>query len=207
MKTNYYTIKQIADELGVTKPAITKYMSKSFRSKYTKKQGNRILIDEDGFADIRQHFADSSHVKTQTNRKVNDNLSQSNRKLFDNVNDDNRIADQAYQDTLKAKDETIELLKKQLATKDEQLASMHKLMDQNQQLLLNTQAENQRLLSLQESSPKGSQNVQDGTFTDKSTKSTQDKKTPPESSQKQSKDDQDITNRLNKKRHWWNRLF
>lgn len=73
MKTNYYTIKQIADELGVTKPAITKYMSKSFRSKYTKKQGNRILIDEDGFADIRQHFADSSHVKTQTNRKVNDN--------------------------------------------------------------------------------------------------------------------------------------
>ena len=51
-------------------------------------------------------------------------------------------------------------------------------MDQNQQLLLNTQAENQRLLSLQESSPKGSQNVQDGTFTDKSTKSTQDKKRP-----------------------------
>ncbi len=42
MKTNYYTIKQIADEIGVTKPAITKYMSKSFRSKYTKKQGNRI---------------------------------------------------------------------------------------------------------------------------------------------------------------------
>ncbi|WP_404809676.1 DUF536 domain-containing protein [Limosilactobacillus reuteri] len=29
-------------------------------------------------------------------------------------------------------------MEKQLATKDEQLASMHKLMDQNQQLLLNT---------------------------------------------------------------------
>lgn len=203
-----YTIKQIADELGVTKPAITKYMSKSFRSKYTKKQGNRILIDEGGFADIKQHFADSSHVKTQTNRKVNDNLSQSKHKLFDNVNDGNRNADKAYQNTLKAKDETIELLKKQLATKDEQLASMHKLMDQNQQLLLNTQAENQRLLSLQESSPEGSQNVQVGDFTDDLTKSsTQDKKTPPESSQKQSKDDQDIINRLNKKRHWWNRLF
>lgn len=171
MKTNYYTIKQIADELGVTKLAITKYMSKSFRSKYTKKQGNRILVDKDGFDDIRQHFADSSHIKTQTNRKVNVNLSQSNRKLFDNINDENRIADQTYQETLKAKDETIELLKKQLATKDEQLASMHKLMDQNQQLLLNTQAENQRLLSLQESSPEGSQNVHDGDFTDDSTKS------------------------------------
>lgn len=207
MKTNYYTIKQIADELGVTKPAITKYMSKSFRSKYTKKQGNRILIDDDGFADIKQHFADSSHTKTQNNRKINDNISQSKRKLFDNVNDGNRIAANSYQDTLKAKDGTIELLKKQLATKDEQLASMHKLMDQNQQLLLNTQAENQRLLSLQESSPKGSQNVQDGNFTDKLTKFTQDKKTPPESSQKQSKDNQDIINRLNKKRHWWNRLF
>lgn len=56
---------------------------------------------------------------------------------------------------------------------------MHKLMDQNQQLLLNTQAENQRLLSLQESSPEGSQNVHDGDFTDDSTKSsTQDKKRP-----------------------------
>lgn len=75
MKTNYYTIKQIADELGVTKLAITKYMSKSFRSKYTKKQGNRILVDKDGFDDIRQHFADSSHIKTQTNRKVIENFS------------------------------------------------------------------------------------------------------------------------------------
>lgn len=207
MKTNYYTIKQIADELGVTKPAITKYMSKSFRSKYTKKQGNRILVNKAGFADIKQHFANSSHARTQSNLKVDDNLSQSKRKLSENVNDDKRIAGQTYLDTLKAKDETIELLKKQLATKDEQLASMHKLMDQNQQLLLNTQAENQRLLSLQESNPKGSQNVQDGDFTDDSTKSTQDNKKPLESSQKQSRDEQDIVNHLNKKKRWWDRLF
>lgn len=201
MKTNYYTIKQIADEIGVTKPAITKYMSESFRSKYTKKQGNRILIDKDGFTDIKQHFANSAHIKTQTYRKVNDKLSKSKCKLFDNVNDGNRIGYKAYQDTLKAKNETIELLKKQLTTKDEQLASMHKLMDQNQQLLLNTQAENQRLLSLQENNSERHQSVQDGDFT----KTPQDKKKSPESSQNQSRNDQDIINR--KKKHWWNRLI
>ncbi|OYS61430.1 hypothetical protein CBG01_11070 [Limosilactobacillus reuteri] len=36
MKTNYYIIKQTADALRVTKPAITEYMSKSFCSKYMK---------------------------------------------------------------------------------------------------------------------------------------------------------------------------
>ncbi|OTA42759.1 hypothetical protein A8C46_09505 [Ligilactobacillus salivarius] len=205
---NLYTIRQIANKVGVTKPAVTKYMSKSFRSKYTKKQGNRILIDENGFADIKQHFADSSHTKTRINQKVNDDLSKSNRKLFDDIEDGNRFAGKSYQDTVKAKDETIEFLKKQLATKDEQLASMHKLMDQNQQLLLNTQAENQRLFLLQESGAESSKNVQDGNFTDNSTKSsTQDKKKPLESSQKQSRDEKDIVNRLNKKKHWWNRLF
>lgn len=205
--SNLYTIRQIANKVGVTKPAVTKYMSKSFRSKYTKKQGNRILIDEDGFTDIKQHFADSSHTKTQIDQKVNDGLLKSNRKLFDDIDDGNRFAGNPYQDTLKAKDETIEFLKKQLATKDEQLASMHKLMDQNQQLLLNTQAENQRLL-LQESNAESSQNIRDGNFIDDSTKSsTQDKKKPLESSQKQSRDEQDIVNRLNKKKHWWTRLF
>lgn len=207
MNSTFYTIRQIADELGVTKPAITKYMSKSFRSKYTKNQGNRILIDKAGVDDIKQHFADSSHVKIQNDRKVNDNLSKSNRKLFDKVNDGNRTVDKDYNDILKAKDETIELLKKQLATKDDQLASMHKLMDQNQQLLLNTQAENQRLLSLQESRPESSQNVQDGDFTDNLHKTPQNKKKAPGRSQKQSRDDRGITNRLNKKKHWWNRLL
>ncbi len=37
MTLKTYTVKQIVDEIGVTKPAVTKYMSKSFRSKYMKR--------------------------------------------------------------------------------------------------------------------------------------------------------------------------
>ncbi len=37
MTLKTYTVKQIVDEIGVTKPAVTKYMLKSFRSKYMKR--------------------------------------------------------------------------------------------------------------------------------------------------------------------------
>lgn len=117
---------------------------KLFGLSIQKKQGNRLLIDPAGERIIKAHFKDSAHVKSKTNQKDADNLAKSDRKAIDNDS------------LLKSKDETIELLKKQLATKDEQLkrradelASMHKLMDQNQQLLLNTQEENKRLLALQ----------------------------------------------------------
>lgn len=178
MATNYKTVKQLSDQIGVSKPAITKFMTETFRSKYTKKQGNRLLIDNAGERVIKAHFKDSLHVKSKTNHKDNDNLTKSNRKVIDNVVDQEKL--------LKSKDDTIELLKKQLATKDEQLkrradeiSSMHKLMDQNQQLLLNTQEENKRLLALQapaESSP----NVQEGDFEEKTTNSSSESKKPVE---------------------------
>jgi hypothetical protein len=165
MAKKYKTVKELSEQLDVTKPAITKFMTESFRSKYTKKQGNRLLIDTAGELVIKEHFNGSVHVKSKTNRKVNDNES-----------------------LLKSKDETIDLLKKQLATKDEQLkhrsdeiASMHKLMDQNQQLLLNTQEENKRLLALQAPSD-STQNVQDGDFVEKMANSSAKEQKPSEDS-------------------------
>ncbi|MCC4478089.1 hypothetical protein LMB76_07650 [Limosilactobacillus reuteri] len=172
MPAKYKTVKQLSDQIGVSKPAITKFMTETFRSKYTKKQGNRLLIDSAGERVIKAHFKTSVHVKSKTNQKDIDNLTKSNRKVNDN------------ESLLKAKDETIELLKKQLATKDEQLkrradeiTSMHKLMDQNQQLLLNTQEENKRLLALQ-APVENAQNVQEGDFQEKTTNSSSKKQTP-----------------------------
>ena len=68
IKTNYYTIKQIADELGVTKPAITEYMSKSFCSKYMKNKVTE-FINKTEVTDIKQHFVDSLHPKVQSKHK------------------------------------------------------------------------------------------------------------------------------------------
>lgn len=143
MVNKHKTVKQLSDELGVSKPAITKYMMKTFRSKYTKMQGNRLLIDTTGTRNIKEHFKESVHTKTNINRKSNDNLS-----INDNQND-----------VTKAKDE-------QLKQRAEEISSMHKLMDQNQQLLLNTQKENKRLVALQ-LPPDSSQDVQDGDFKEK----------------------------------------
>lgn len=54
MSTNRYTIKQLSDELGVTKPGIRKLMNSSFRKRYTTITGNR------------NHFGNH---KTETDRK------------------------------------------------------------------------------------------------------------------------------------------
>lgn len=174
MAIKYKTVKELSEQLGVSKPAITKFMTEAFRSKYTKKQGNRLLIDVDGEHVIKAHFKDSSHVKSETNQKGNDNLTIHYRKVIDN------------ESLLKSKGETIELLKKQLATKDEQLkrradeiTSMHKLMDQNQRLLLNTQEENKRLLALQ-TPAENAQNVQEGDFKEKTTNSSSEERKPSE---------------------------
>lgn len=97
------TVREIAEMLGVSKPAITKYMSKSFRKQYTTKDGNRLLIDDAGIADIKEHFANSIHTKSKSNQKVNENLSESNRKVNDN-----------QQKVIDAKDKTIAILEQQL---------------------------------------------------------------------------------------------
>lgn len=139
MPTRRYTIRELADELHVTKPGIRKLMTDSFRKQYTETEGNRILINSAGARVIRKHFRrykNDNKSKTETKTK---NSSQKQREtVFDTVTNT----------VISAKQETIDMLKEQLKAKDDQIANMQKLMDQNQQLLLNTQAENKRLLAL-----------------------------------------------------------
>lgn len=103
-KKEEYTIKQIADELGVSKAAIQQKMDKEFRSKFIskKKINNRltIVINEQGYLKLKQK---------SKNKKVNQN------KIDDNV---------------------IEVLKRQLEQKDEQIEKLQILLNQSQQLQL-----------------------------------------------------------------------
>ena len=179
MSTNRYTIKQLSDELGVTKPGIRKLMNSSFRKRYTTVTGNRILINESGAKVIRDHFGNH---KTETK--------DSSQKQTVSSNDDNKV--------LKAKNETIALLKAQLKAKDDQIANMQKLMDQNQQLLLNTQSENKHLLALTHDGKTDESQVQDGEYKETETDRKQETETTENSSNASNSNDS---------KPWWKRIF
>ena len=173
MSTNRYTIKQLSDELGVTKPGIRKLMNSSFRKRYTIVTGNRILINEAGAKVIRDHFGNHKTETKDSSQKQTQTVSS---------NDDDKV--------LKAKNETIALLKAQLKAKDDQIANMQKLMDQNQQLLLNTQSENKHLLALNHDSKIDESQVQDGEY--KETETTENSSN---------------TSNSNDNKPWWKRIF
>lgn len=69
-----YTIKQIADELGVTKSAISQKMTDEFRSKFTskKKINNRItvVISEKGYEWFKEHDTKKNKCDEQKNNDV-----------------------------------------------------------------------------------------------------------------------------------------
>lgn len=69
-----YTIKQIADELGVTKSAISQKMTDEFRSKFTskKKINNRItvVISEKGYEWLKEHDKKKNKCDEQKNDDV-----------------------------------------------------------------------------------------------------------------------------------------
>lgn len=153
MSDKMYSIKELADRNQVTKAAVRKLMDDEFRQNHTQPSGNRILIDEAGAAQIDEHFANQF---ADTSEKVSSNGSETangNRRepRPGAESSGNQNANQSQTALLDAKDEMIAQLKQQLAVKDEQIAQLHKLMDQNQQLLLAEQRQSAGLL--QEGSP------------------------------------------------------
>ena len=188
MPEKRYTIKQLADELGVTKPGVRKLMTANFRKQYTETVGNRILINSVGAKVIRKHFRNNGDnvfpgTKTET--------SSDKQKQTETVSDSTKNA------VVSAQEETIKLLKEELKAKNDQLANMQKLMDQNQQLLLNTQAENKTLLALTHKNNDESVTEAEYKETDKTSQH------PKNESTSKTKSDQDIINNLNKKKKWW----
>lgn len=188
MPEKRYTIKQLADELGVTKPGVRKLMTANFRKKYTETVGNRILINSAGAKVIRKHFRNNGdNVFPETKTETNSNK----QKQAETVSDSDKNA------VVSAQEETIKLLKEELKAKNDQLANMQKLMDQNQQLLLNTQAENKTLLALTHKNDDEPVKEAEYKETDQASQH------PKHKSASQAKSDQDIINKLNKKKKWW----
>ncbi len=115
------TIRELADEFGVSKQAIRKKIDANFRANYvqtvTRSGVQTLVIDNSGYLLLKQHFSGGNNQKTRE-------------KTFTSNTGNKNIG-------------TIELLNQQLAIKDnqikekdEQLKSMQKLLDQSQQLQL-----------------------------------------------------------------------
>ncbi len=130
MSDNLKTIKELADELGVSKTAINKKVTDRERKLWFSKIGNKFVINEDGQKSIKRMFeglTENQESKTENQESQTEN--------FRNNNENN--ADIKYiLDIIEYQKEQIKDLQN---TKDEQfkqLSNMQNLLDQQQRLAL-----------------------------------------------------------------------
>ena len=67
------TIKELADELSVSKTAIRKHMDDKFRDTYTIKKGNKILIKDEGVEVVyltRTPEVSTTQIKKDLNKSI-----------------------------------------------------------------------------------------------------------------------------------------
>ena len=107
------TIKELADELGVSKTAIFKKLTPELRAEYTETVSGVIQVSPEGEALIRQGFK----------RK---NAPQSKQDLLTEGDEDPFGRHTCSKETYDIFNSVLETLKKQLAAKDEQLAAKDK---------------------------------------------------------------------------------
>lgn len=109
---SYMTIKELADELNVSKTAINKKIDETFKEKYVTKNGNRFVIDVFGQKIIKSMFKD---VNENQKRKPNQ---------------------EPFFDLVCVLKENLERTEEQLKAKDNQIEALQKLLDQQQVLTL-----------------------------------------------------------------------
>ena len=134
MSDNLKTIKELADELGVSKTAINKKVTDRERKLWFAKIGNKFVINEEGQKSIKRMFERvTENLESQT-----ENLEQKPNSQTENFRNNNESnADIKYiLDIIEYQKEQIKDLQN---TKDEQfkqLSNMQNLLDQQQRLAL-----------------------------------------------------------------------
>ncbi len=134
MSDNLKTIKELADELGVSKTAINKKVTDRERKLWFSKIGNKFVINEDGQKSIKRMF----EGLTENQESQTENLEQKPNSQTENFRNNNESnADIKYiLDIIEYQKEQIKDLQN---TKDEQfkqLSNMQNLLDQQQRLAL-----------------------------------------------------------------------
>ena len=141
MSENLITIKEIADEIGVSKQAVWQKIKKESSidlRQFTSKKGNTVYVDVDGQKAIKNAFFNKTSTKKRQQKVFID----------DNVNDSIDSVSEEKEEILFLRNLVSEL---QLEKKE-----IHKLLDQQQRLALQDKklleeykAENDSLKSLQ----------------------------------------------------------
>ena len=134
MSDNLKTIKELADELGVSKTAINKKVTDRERKLWFSKIGNKFVINEDGQKTIKRMF----EGLTENQESQTENLEQKPNSQTENFRNNNESnADiKCILDIIEYQKEQIKDLQN---TKDEQfkqLSNMQNLLDQQQRLAL-----------------------------------------------------------------------
>lgn len=134
MSDNLKTIRELADELGVSKTAINKKVSDSERKQWFSKNGNRFLVNENGQKAIRIMFSSEiDNHKSKTENKYQQ--PESTTENFENAN--LKHSDINYlNDIIKYQNAQIEDLKETKSQHFKQLNKMQNLLDQQQRLAL-----------------------------------------------------------------------
>lgn len=125
------TIKQIAEELGVSKTAVRKKIENLGLSEKVKTDGNRIVIDERQERLIKSTFS-QNETKTANQNLVSEK-SETLQLLSDMVSTLTRQLEEKDKQ-LDAKDNQLNAKDRQIEQLNEMLAESQKLIDQQQQL-------------------------------------------------------------------------
>lgn len=134
------TVRELAEEIGVSKVAINKRIETLGLKNLTEKSGNKTLIPENVEKALKTAFNYDECKQNETNHEENINNHQTN---------DNTMQ------TL------IDVLREQLAEKDEQIRTLQTIIDQEQKLRMVTE---QKLLETKQEDSKGKKADKQGIF-------------------------------------------
>ncbi|MDO7806537.1 DUF536 domain-containing protein [Lactiplantibacillus pentosus] len=205
MAKKWLSVPEIAEELGINKLRVYRYINK-YSIDYDKRLKNVNYYGEPIVKRIKEHFlvvdriidtsdtksadtpkTEKSNVKATTEQKkgdAKDRVSEPDsdkEKIKEILENKGKGGDSiAIQSILENYREHFKLMKEQLATKDEQLSKVYKLLDQQQQLELGAQ---KQLKSLENGADLSAEKVEEVET------ARNDSKTPETA----------------KKRHWWQR--
>lgn len=132
------TIKELAEELSLSKSGIRKYLTTSFRVRYTHESAHRILIDDAGVKAIKKMIALKGAHSERTQK-----------------------AHGAHTEQASAQSNSV--LVEQLRAKDKQIEHLQKLLDQSQQLQLMAENKLKKLEAPQNAPESGSELANDQT--------------------------------------------
>lgn len=153
------TIKELAEEIGVSKTAINKKVTREIRATYFSKIGNKFVINEEGQRIIKDLFSnsienDDSKIDNQETQTANqESLTSKTKTQTSETKSKTSPTETQTSETHRPSEfvlpgtavQIIADYRNQLEQKDKQLAELHKLLDQQQQLTLQANRQNEGL--------------------------------------------------------------